>query len=135
MKSNDVIGAILNVTFGISTLQNCLTKQGNAVELIVGVIALVKGQIVIVQTSLLGSVLSNLLLVLGTCFLVGGIKYHDLDFNALGAQTATSLLALAISSLLIPAAFNASVGSTQTNDAVLPISRGAAFIILFVYAM
>jgi Ca2+:H+ antiporter len=52
------------------------------------------------------------------------------------AQTASSLLALAISSLLIPAAFHAALGSNTTSDnGVLQISRGTAVILLVVYAM
>ena len=46
----------------------------NAVELIVSILALVDGQIVIVQTSLIGSMLSNLLLVMGMCFFFGGVS-------------------------------------------------------------
>lgn len=55
--------------------------QGNAVELIVSIIALVQGKIVIVQASLLGSMLSNLLLVLGMCFFAGGLRHKEQEFN------------------------------------------------------
>jgi Ca2+:H+ antiporter len=51
------------------------------VELIVSVIALVQGKVVIVQASLLGSMLSNLLLVLGMCFFFGGLKHKEQSFN------------------------------------------------------
>lgn len=53
------------------------TTLGNAVELIVAIIALAKCEIRVVQSSLLGSILSNLLLVLGMCFFFGGIKYSE----------------------------------------------------------
>ena len=59
-KAGNTIGGLLNATFG------------NAVELIVSVIALKNGQVRIVQASMLGSLLSNLLLVLGFCFIFGG---------------------------------------------------------------
>ena len=78
----------------------------NAVELIVAIIALTKDEVVIVQTSLIGSMLSNLLLVLGMCFLFGGINRLEQHFNPVVAQTATSLLALAVGSLIIPTAFH-----------------------------
>jgi Ca2+:H+ antiporter len=58
-----------------------LLMLGNAVELIVSVIALVQGKVVIVQASLLGSMLSNLLLVLGMCFFFGGLKHKEQSFN------------------------------------------------------
>jgi len=117
------------------------------VELIVSIIALVQGKILIVQASLLGSMLSNLLLVHGMCFFFGGLKHKEQQFNPTvclsfqetdyeTAQTASSLLALAISSLLIPAAFRAALGTTIVSDnGVLQISRGTSVILLVVYAM
>ena len=64
-RMGDTIGALLNVTFG------------NAVELIVFIIALVADQIKIVQAAALGSILSNLLLILGMCFLFGGLRFRE----------------------------------------------------------
>lgn len=78
----------------------------NAVELIVAILALVDNQVVIVQTSLIGSMLSNLLLVMGMCFFFGGLNRLEQHFNVVVAQTAASLLALAVGSLIIPTAFH-----------------------------
>ena len=103
---------------------------GNAVELIIGVIALAKGEILIVQTSLIGSMLSNLLLVMGMCFFFGGLKRTEQFFNITVAQTAASLLALAIGSLIIPTAFQI---FASNDDGVTPASRGTAVMLLFVY--
>lgn len=69
---------------------------GNAVELIVAIIALVKCEIQVVQSSLLGSILSNLLLVLGMVFFVGGIKYSEQGFKDTAAQMNSSLLVIAV---------------------------------------
>jgi len=63
-----LVGGLMNASFG------------NAVEMVIGVQALVHNEIRVVQSSLLGSVLSNLLLVLGCCFLFGGIKYPEQVF-------------------------------------------------------
>ncbi|KAL9607240.1 MAG: hypothetical protein Q9167_007828 [Letrouitia subvulpina] len=63
-EMGDTIGALMNITFG------------NAVELII-FIALVKNEIRIVQASLLGSILANLLLILGMCFLLGGLRFRE----------------------------------------------------------
>lgn len=79
----------------------------NAVELIVSIIALAQKKVDIVQESLIGSMLSNLLLVMGMCFFFGGLNRIKQHFNITVAQTASSLLALAIASLVIPAAFEA----------------------------
>lgn len=64
-RLGDTIGALMNVTFG------------NAVELIIFIIALVKNEIQIVQASLVGSILANLLLILGMCFLLGGLRFRE----------------------------------------------------------
>lgn len=109
---------------------------GNAVELIVSIIALTQGQIVIVQTSLIGSILSNLLLVLGMCFFFGGLKRIEQFFNVTVAQTAASLLSLAVGSLLIPTCFHrfGTGGTLEQRAAQIPkLSRGTAIILLFVY--
>lgn len=82
------------------------TQFRNAVELIISIIALVQDEVVIVQTSLIGSMLSNLLLVMGMCFFFGGIERLEQHFNPVVAQTAASLLALAVGSLVIPTAFH-----------------------------
>lgn len=79
----------------------------NAVELIVSILALLQDQVLIVQTSLIGSMLSNLLLVMGMCFFFGGMNRVEQEFNVTVAQTASSLLALAVGSLIIPTAFSA----------------------------
>ena len=132
-RTGDVIGGLLNASFG------------NAVELIVSIIALVKGQILIVQTSLIGSILSNLLLVMGMCFFFGGINRLEQSFNVTVAQTASSLLFLAVSALVIPTAFDefakfpnepANVQSDPENPKphIAQLSRGTAILLLLVYA-
>ncbi|KAK5136602.1 hypothetical protein LTR08_002616 [Meristemomyces frigidus] len=119
----ETLGGLLNATFG------------NAVELIVGIIALTQGKILIVQTSLLGSMLSNLLLVMGMCFFCGGIRRTEQFFNLTVAQTASSLLALAIGSLIIPTAFVSFAPKSGIDIAtkITPVSRGVAVMLLFVY--
>ncbi|EME78734.1 uncharacterized protein MYCFIDRAFT_216745 [Pseudocercospora fijiensis CIRAD86] len=119
MYIGEVLGGLLNATFG------------NAVELIVSVIALTQGKVLIVQTSLIGSMLSNLLLVLGMCFFCGGVNRKEQHFNITVAQTAASLLALAIGSLIIPTAFQI---FANVDNGVVPTSRGTSVLLLLVYA-
>jgi calcium/proton exchanger cax len=90
-------------------------STSNAVELIVAILALVDNQVIIVQTSLIGSMLSNLLLVMGMCFFFGGIHRIDQKFNVVVAQTASSLLSLAVGSLIIPTAFHTWSGGMWTQ--------------------
>lgn len=125
IRVGETLGGLLNATFG------------NAVELIVSVQALIKNEITIVKTSLIGSMLSNLLLVLGMSFFLGGINRSEQFFNVTVAQTAASLLALCIASLIIPTVFHNMIaeddivaGDAEKNQ---ELSRGTAVILLFVY--
>ncbi|KAI1760764.1 Calcium/proton exchanger [Hypoxylon sp. FL1150] len=127
MRTGEVVGGLINASFG------------NAVELIVAIIALADDQIKVVQTSLVGSILSNLLLVLGMCFFCGGINRREQFFNTTVAQTAASLLALAVGSLIIPTVFAHtddlnSASIVLSPDAIPSISHGVALILLIVYA-
>jgi Ca2+:H+ antiporter len=75
--------------------------------------------------------LSNLLLVMGMCFFFGGLKREEQHFNVTVAQTAASLLALAIASIIVPSAFDL---WTNTDEApIAAISRGTSIILLVVY--
>jgi len=108
---------------------------GNAVELIVAIIALTKCDIRIVQSSLIGSILSNLLLVLGMCFFAGGLKYSEQGFGHSITQLNSSLLTVSVIAVLLPAAFHFFVTTndqTETND-ILKVSHGVAIILLFIY--
>ncbi|CAG8383745.1 unnamed protein product [Penicillium salamii] len=121
LRTGETIGGLLNASFG------------NAVELIVAIIALVKHKTLIVQTSLIGSMLSNLLLVMGMCFFFGGIDRMEQHFNVTVAQTAASMLALAVSSLIIPTAYHRWSDTTH-GDGTAALSRGTSVLLLIVYA-
>ncbi|RPB03949.1 Calcium/proton exchanger [Choiromyces venosus 120613-1] len=121
----ETLGGLLNATFG------------NAVELIVSIVALTKGEIRIVQASMLGSILSNILLVLGMCFFFGGLKHKEQNFNSTVASTMSSLMAVATSSLIIPAALYSSLaGSKEASfDLILHLSRGTSVVLLILYVL
>ncbi|KAK5762531.1 hypothetical protein LTS12_007322 [Elasticomyces elasticus] len=125
-RMGDTLGALLNVSFG------------NAVELIIFIIALVKNEIRIVQASLLGSILANLLLILGMAFLFGGLRYREQIYNSTVTQMSACLLSLSVMSLLLPTAFHASFRDTSAaaaDNAVLKVSRGTSVILLIVYGL
>ncbi|GBE81741.1 calcium/proton exchanger [Sparassis latifolia] len=147
LKLGQTLSGLLNASFG------------NAVEIIVGIAALLQGELRIVQTSMLGSILSNLLLVLGCSFLAGGLKYPESNFQVTAAQTSSSLMTLACLTLVIPAAYHSSKLPTgnDTTDALLitfdrmgskisdlddesqkgllTLSRGTAILLLIVYVV
>ncbi|KAJ1947969.1 hypothetical protein FBU59_001811 [Linderina macrospora] len=118
----ETLGGLLNATFG------------NAVELLVSILALVKGEVEIVQTSLVGSILSNLLLVGGCCFFFGGLKNNEQLFNVNAAQSYGSLLAMAILSTLLPAAYNSlEAGKTELKSGTLTLSHITSIFLLIIY--
>eukprot|EP00984_Skeletonema_dohrnii_P015383 scaffold6630_cov125-Skeletonema_dohrnii-CCMP3373.AAC.5 len=119
--TNDVIGGLINATFG------------NAVELVVAIQALLAGDYRVVQASLIGSVFSNLLLVLGMCFLFGGMKYAEQEFIAQGAVASISLLAFSGVALLLPEFFGG-VGDDSKDDTAT-ISRLAALLLIIMYGL
>src|SRR5213080_3908600 len=88
------VGGLLNATFG------------NAAELIIAGVALSKGLTGVVKASITGSIIGNILLVLGLSALFGGIKHKEQRFNPTGARTAVISLSLAAIALVIPTVFH-----------------------------
>jgi len=126
LRVGQTIGGLLNATFG------------NAVELIVSIIALIDGQIRVVQASMLGSIISNLLLVLGMSFVAGGYYVKEQKFNQTAAQTSSSLMALACVGLIIPASFNFAISNAskdERDDELLNLSHGTAIVLLIIYIL
>lgn len=126
LRVGHTLGGLLNATLG------------NTVELIVMILALTKGELRVVQASVIGSILSNCLLVLGSCFFAGGIRFHEQIYTIRAAQLNISLLGIAALVIVIPAAFNAALSmnnmaNNSSDQDILKISRGVAFILLFVY--
>lgn len=93
-RAGSTAGGLLNATFG------------NAAELIIALIALNAGKVEVVKASISGSLLSNLLLVLGLSILLGGFKHHRQRFNAQAAGLLTTLLTLALVAFMLPAFFD-----------------------------
>jgi len=119
LHTNDVVGGLLNASFG------------NAVEVVVAFKALMNDEIRVVQASMIGSIFSNLLLVLGCCFLFGGFCYTEQRFNSLSATTGMGLLALSSIALILPTPF-AEYYEIENAD-VLVISRASSCFLLFSY--
>ncbi|KAK0441097.1 Sodium/calcium exchanger protein-domain-containing protein [Armillaria borealis] len=127
-KLGQTLAGLLNASFG------------NAVEIIVGIAALLQDELIIVQNSMLGSILSNLLLVLGCSFLAAGTRYNESNFQVTAAQASSSLMTLACITLVIPAAYHSvkstdlfSIGDPAGMNGLLIISRGTAILLLGVY--
>ncbi|KAG2130002.1 calcium/proton exchanger [Suillus cothurnatus] len=113
---------------------------GNAVELIVSIIALAKCQLTIVQSSLVGSILSDILLVLGMSFFAGGLRFSEQGFGQSAVQLNSSLLTISVIAILLPGAFHMALqgqpeyDELSTDYNILKISHATAIILLFIYA-
>eukprot|EP01023_Acetabularia_acetabulum_P004879 TRINITY_DN12049_c0_g1_i3.p1 TRINITY_DN12049_c0_g1~~TRINITY_DN12049_c0_g1_i3.p1 ORF type:complete len:534 (-),score=92.77 TRINITY_DN12049_c0_g1_i3:1291-2892(-) len=122
MHTNDTLGGLLNATFG------------NATEVLISAFALQQGKYRVVQLSLLGSVLSNLLLVLGSSFIVGGIKFPEQSFRQSGVTVNNGLLLMAVASILLPSALTATKSGTGAQgSSSLFLSRFEAVFLLCCY--
>ena len=118
------IGGLVNATFG------------NVTELIIAIFLILDDQIEIVKASLTGSILGNLLLVLGLSLFVGGVKHERQSFNARSASVHATSLALAVTGLLMPALF--ALGATDATFAEREIVSGVVagvLIVLYVAAL
>jgi Ca2+:H+ antiporter len=92
-KTGPGIGGFLNVTFG------------NAPELIIAFFALLEGLQEVVKASIVGSIIGNILLVLGAAMVVGGAKRDKQTFSATAATAQSAMLLLALAALILPAVF------------------------------
>ncbi|MEW6338630.1 MAG: calcium/proton exchanger [Acidobacteriota bacterium] len=107
---------------------------GNAAELIIAVLALRRGLVEVVQASLSGSIIGNLLLVFGLALVFGGARFKVQRFSALSAESQLGSLALAVFALLLPAVFFHLASLSHREDLTLPLSLVVAVVLLAVYA-
>jgi len=92
----------LGQRFGPATTGILQSALGNLPELFISIFALRAGLVVVVQTALIGSILANLLLVLGLAFLIGGLRHGTQTFHAPSVRTMATLVLLAVAALAIP---------------------------------
>jgi Ca2+:H+ antiporter len=114
------IGGLLNATFG------------NACELIIAVTALRAGLFDIVKASITGSIIGNILLVMGASMLAGGLRYDTQTFNRTAATTLATLLALGAISLTVPATFHFSSRAHFNED---DLALGIAIVLFITYIL
>jgi Ca2+:H+ antiporter len=116
-----------------SAAATLLTWRRNAVELIVAIIALANREIVIVQTSLVGSILSNLLLVLGMSLVFSSTRgENEPTFHSTVAETAESVLLLAVAGIIMPTVFAQGLPKGEENRGKT-VSRVTAIVLLPIY--
>src|SRR5580765_3545778 len=121
--TGDAIGGLLNATFG------------NAPELIIAVVALKAGLYEMVLASLVGAVLANLLLALGVAFLLGGLRYHNQEYNPAVTRLYSTMMLTAVISMAVPSAFDRFFGAATATREEQLINLGVAFVLLMAYGL
>ncbi|HTL88587.1 MAG TPA: calcium/proton exchanger [Leptolyngbya sp.] len=116
------IGGLLNATFG------------NATELIIALIALKAGLVDVVQATITGSIIGNLLLVLGFSMLLGGLRYPEQSFQQTAARVNASSLNLAVIAILLPTAASLLSGGI-TEPMMQKLSGAVAIVLILVYGL
>jgi Ca2+:H+ antiporter len=121
-RTSESVGGLLNATFG------------NAAELIIAIVALRRGMLDIVKASLTGSIIGNVLLVLGAAFLTGGLRHREQRFSGAGARAQATLLSLAAIALILPAVFHhAAPESGAAREEALGVA--ISLVLLTAYAL
>ena len=115
------LGGVLNATFG------------NATELIIGILAIQKGLVEVVKASITGSIIGNLLLVLGMAMFFGGWKRKTQTFNKTASLASASTLVLAVIALVIPAIF-LQTSPNAGGRIIEELSVAVAILMVIVYA-
>jgi len=121
-RMGEGVGGLLNATFG------------NAAELIIAVAALRSGLYDVVKASIAGSIVGNILLVLGAAMMAGGLVHREQSYNPQGARVQATMLTLAAITLILPAAYRAALGE-QAGPGLVPLSVSISIVLLVVYAL
>jgi Ca2+:H+ antiporter len=121
-KTGDAVGGLLNATLG------------NLTELVIALTALRAGQYALVKASIAGAIVTNTLFMLGASFLLGGLKYHEQEFNRASARLQAGLLFVATVALVIPSAVTQADAPSQAAFETLP-SAGLSILLIVAYAL
>lgn len=113
------VGGLLNATFG------------NAAELIIALAALRVGLHDVVKASIAGSIVGNILLVLGAAMLAGGFRHPEQHFNPAGARSQATMLTLAAIALILPAAFQAAESTTAQGLGWLSVAISVVLLLTY----
>jgi Ca2+:H+ antiporter len=122
-RTGPTIGGLLNATFG------------NAAELIIAIVALRAGLVELVKASITGSILGNLLLILGLALIAGGTNRQELRFNRTNAGMSAGMLALSVVGLVFPALFHSVHPEMAARLSELHMSEAVAVILILTYLL
>ncbi|MGB8222119.1 MAG: calcium/proton exchanger [Polyangiales bacterium] len=123
LRSGDAIGGLLNATFG------------NAPELIISTVALRAGLLDMVRAAIIGAILANLLLGVGVAFLLGGLRYKDQEYNPNASRIYSTMMLLAVVSLLVPSAFGVRFAAAEYASETRALNTWLAWLLLGIYGL
>lgn len=120
LQTNPTISGLISATFG------------NAIELIIAIIALKNGLIDVVKASLIGSIIGNILLLVGLSILFGGLRYKHQRFNNETIAVSSTMLIIVVAGLSIPSVYNF-IGSKTAQEHIPALSIAVAIVMALIY--
>lgn len=119
LLTNPTVGGFVNATFG------------NIVELIIAIFAINVGLVDVVKASIIGSIISNILLLIGLSMFFGGLRFKEQVFNTQAAGVSSTMLIIAVVGLSIPTLYT----QTHENVVVLPLSEIVSIVLALIYLL
>jgi len=125
LQTSPTLGALMNATFG------------NAIELIIAVFAIQAGLVEVVKASITGSIIGNLLLLIGLSMFAGGLRFKEQKFNTDSAGVSSTMLIIALTGLAIPTLYSITIGGPATGAISLAVSivMAAIYILGLVFTL
>ncbi|MCX6670383.1 MAG: calcium/proton exchanger, partial [Euryarchaeota archaeon] len=118
LQTNPTVSGLFSATFG------------NAIELIIAVLALNAGLIQVVQASIIGSIIGNILLLVGVSIFTGGLRYKNQRFNNETIAVSSTMLIIVVAGLAIPSVYGI---VTPKSPQILLLSSAVAIVMAFIY--
>ena len=124
LQTNPTVSGLFSATFG------------NAIELIIAIIALSKGLALVVQASIIGSIIGNMLLLVGLSIFFGGLKYKNQRFNNETTAVSSTMLIIVIAGLSIPSVynflFNVNIMKGENHSQMLSIAVAVVLAVIYI---
>ena len=124
MRTSTVVGSLMNASFG------------NAIEFLIAIFAIRAGLIEMVKASLIGSIVLNILPLIGLSMIFGGTRHHEQTFNKDSAGVASTMLLIAVAGLALPTIYSAFTGkSAMIMSQAVSITLGATYVLSLVFVL
>ena len=124
MRTSTVVGSLINATFG------------NAIEFMIAIFAIQAGLVEMVKASITGSIIINILLLIGLSMLFGGLKYRDQKFNKDSAGVASTMLLIAVAGLSMPTIYAVLTGkSAILMSKAVSVTLGVTYLMSLVFVL